>query len=105
MRAQQVAPQRVTTWCAILTDKIGKTPLANKKLWRFMKADDFKPTEIDQWFVRVREEQDNMHAAVFKLESYGFLIQKNQNSNSNGKVPTSLNYKGSYQNKNLQSKK
>lgn len=103
--AQQVTPQRVTTWCAILTDKIGKTPLVNKKLWQFMKADDFKPTEIDQWFVRVREEQDNMHAAVVKLESYGFLIQKIQNSNSNGKVPTSLSYKGSYQNKNLQSKK
>ena len=48
--------QRIQNLCSILTEKIGKTPMANKKLWQEMKQEGFKPRGVDDWFIGLMAE-------------------------------------------------
>ena len=63
--------KRIQNLCSILTEKIGKTPMANKKLWQEMKQEGFKPRGVDDWFVKVRQHQNSVHSALTILETHG----------------------------------
>ena len=65
---------RIGALSAILTDRIPRVPYASKKLYLHMKAEDFKPARIDDWFARARDELKILHQAVVKVESYGVQV-------------------------------
>jgi len=46
---------RIGTLCAILTDRLPRLLNASKKLFKHMKAGDFKPTQIEDWFARAHD--------------------------------------------------
>jgi hypothetical protein len=60
--------------CAILTDRIPRVPAESKKFYLHMKAEDFKPTQIMDWFARAEDELKLLHQAVIKVESYAVQV-------------------------------
>ena len=67
--------QRIQNLCSILTEKIGKTPMANKKLWQEMKQEGFKPRGVDDWFVKVRQHQNILHSALIYFRDTWFYCE------------------------------
>ena len=65
---------RIGALCTILTDRIPRVPACSKKFYLHMKAEDFKPTRIEDWFTRAQEELKILAHAVIKVESYGVQV-------------------------------
>jgi hypothetical protein len=79
---------RIGALCAILTDRLPRVPYASKKLFQHMKAEDFKPTQIEDWFARAQDELKILHQAVVKCESYGIQVgTKPVHDMSNPRIP------------------
>ena len=74
MSGTQLTGGKSGALCAILTDRIPRVPAESKKFYLHMKAEDFKPTQIMDWFARAEDELKLLHQAVIKVESYAVQV-------------------------------